>query len=48
MFNPWYGTTPFAGGNTTGVESGLPGLDLGNPADYNFDISTEYDEDLFD
>jgi len=47
MYNPWYGTTPFAGGTTTGVESGLAGLDLGNPADYNFDISTEYDEDLF-
>jgi len=47
MFNPWYGTTPFAGGTTTGAESGLAGLDLGNPGDYNFDISTEYDEDLF-
>jgi DNA-binding transcriptional regulator YhcF (GntR family) len=47
MYNPWYGTTPFAGGTTTGAESGLAGLDLGNPADYNFDISTEYDEDLF-
>jgi len=47
MFNPWYGTTPFAGGTTTGAESGVPGLDLGDPADYNFDISTEYDEDLF-
>ena len=47
MYNPWYGTTPFAGGTTTGVESGLAGLDLGNPGDYNFDISTEYDEDLF-
>ena len=49
MFNPWYGTTPFAGGATTGAEdpTGLGDLDLGNPADYNFDISTEYDEDLF-
>jgi DNA-binding transcriptional regulator YhcF (GntR family) len=47
MYNPWYGTTPFAGGTTTGAESGLAGLDLGNPGDYNFDISTEYDEDLF-
>jgi len=49
MFNPWYGTTPFAGGTTTGAEdpTGLGDLDLGNPADYNFDISTEYDEDLF-
>ena len=49
MHNPWYGTTPFAGGTTTGAEdpTGLGDLDLGNPADYNFDISTEYDEDLF-
>ena len=47
MFNPWYGTTPFAGGTTTGAESGLAGLDLGNPGDYNFNISTEADEDLF-
>ena len=49
MHNPWYGTTPFAGGTTTGAEdpTGLGDLDLGNPADYNFDISTDYDEDLF-
>ena len=49
MHNPWYGTTPFAGGTTTGAEdpTGLGDLDLGNPADYNFDISTAYDEDLF-
>ncbi len=49
MHNPWYGTTPFAGGTTTGAEdpTGLEDLDLGNPGDYNFDISTEYDEDLF-
>jgi DNA-binding transcriptional regulator YhcF (GntR family) len=49
MHNPWYGTTPFAGGTTTGAEdpTGLGDLDLGNPANYNFDISTEYDEDLF-
>ena len=49
MHNPWYGTTPFAGGTTTGAEdpTGLGDVDLGNPADYNFDISTAYDEDLF-
>jgi len=49
MYNPWYGTTPFAGGTTTGAEdpTGLGDVDLGNPADYNFDISTAYDEDLF-
>jgi len=49
MHNPWYGTTPFAGGTTTGAEdpTGLGDLNLGNPADYNFDISTDYDEDLF-
>ena len=49
MFNPWYGKTPFAGGTLTGAEdpTGLEDLDLGNPADYNFDISTAYDEDLF-
>ena len=49
MHNPWYGTTPIAGGTTTGAEdpTGLGDVDLGNPADYNFDISTAYDEDLF-
>ena len=54
MHNPWYGTTPFAGGTTTGAEdpTGLGDVDLGNPADYNFDIPTDYspvptDEDLF-
>ena len=54
MHNPWYGTTPFAGGTTTGAEdpTGLGDLDLGNPADYNFDIPTDYspvptDDDLF-
>jgi DNA-binding transcriptional regulator YhcF (GntR family) len=46
MFNPWYGKTPFAGGTTTGAEdpTGLGNLNLGNPADYNFDFSTEDEE----
>jgi hypothetical protein len=46
MHNPWYGTTPFAGGTTTGAEdpTGLGNLNLGNPADYNFDFSTEDEE----
>jgi DNA-binding transcriptional regulator YhcF (GntR family) len=48
MFNPWYGTTPFAGGTTTGAEdpTGLGNLDLGDIANYNFDFLTEDEEDL--
>lgn len=36
------GTTPFAGGTTTGAENpyGLGSLDLGNTADYNFNMPT--------
>ena len=36
------GTTPFSGGVLTGSESqaGIPGLDLGDPTGYNFDMPT--------
>ena len=43
------GTTPFAGGTTTGAENpyGLGSLDLGNTADYNFNIPTTSSAQLY-
>ena len=43
------GTTPFAGGTTTGAESpyGIAGLNLGNTADYNFNIPTTSSAQLY-
>ena len=43
------GTTPFAGGTTTGAENpyGIAGLNLGNTADYNFNIPTTSSAQLY-
>jgi len=43
------GTTPFSGGTITGAEdpTGLEGLDLGSPGEYDFDIPTDYQSSLY-
>jgi hypothetical protein len=47
--NQFAGTTPFSGGTTTGAASstGLGTLNLGDPAQYNFDIPTTLGVDLY-
>lgn len=49
MLGQNYGKTPFAGGTTTGAENpyGLGSLDLGNTADYNFNIPTTSSAQLY-
>ena len=49
MYGQWAGTTPYSGGATTGAETptGLGTLNLGDPAQYNFDIPTTPGADLY-
>jgi hypothetical protein len=49
MYGQFAGTTPYSGGATTGAETptGLGTLNLGDPAQYNFDIPTTLGVDLY-
>ena len=49
MYGQFAGTTPYSGGATTGAETptGLGTLNLGDPAQYNFDIPTTPGVDLY-
>ena len=49
MYGQFAGTTPYSGGSTTGAETptGLGTLNLGDPAQYNFDIPTTLGVDLY-